>query len=245
MFQLMSWYSGPIFTARRSSDNVQADFYARADGKYWTTADNSGQQIAAWLNGSTAYCSKWYDQSGSGRHAAQSDNSLQPIIEKSNALMDFNSNGAYAYFNLDPGTVPQVVAYTVTVNHGVINNAMGGWLGGGVTTSNQCNNFRRHFGGYVNYWWSNDLLGGSYVPGNTITFKYDGTSTLYMYTNSVNPIWRRQISGWNGQAGNEFLGKTITASDGPFNGKIYFLYIYKTALSDEDRTMMETGAFGK
>ena len=176
MFQLMGWYSGPTFSARRSSDNALADFYAHADGSYWTTSDNSGQQIAAWLNGAAAYCTKWHDQSGNGKHATQTVQSLQPIIDYGNSVMDFTSNGSY--FNLVSGTIPQVVAYTVTVNHGAINNNNGGWLGGGVTSKNLCNSFRRQDAAYLNYWWSNDFSAGVYAAGNTITFKYDGNHLL-------------------------------------------------------------------
>ena len=244
-FQLMSWYVGPIFQARRSSDNALANFYAHADGSFWTTTDTSGQQLTNWLNGMTAYCQTWYDQSGNGRHATQASASLQPIIDYASTSMDFTANAGSAYFNLKSGTVPEVVAYTVTVNHDVINNPTGGWLGGGVATSNQANNFRRSSSQYVNYWWGNDYQAGTYAQGNTITFKYNGTSTIYLYTNGALTSSAVKGGGWSGQAGNEMLGNTVCTCDNPLNGKLYFLYVYHSALSDNSRTMIEAGAFGK
>ena len=232
-------YVGPTFQVRRASDSSIVDIFAHQDGSFWTSLDDSGQLLDDWLNGDTAYCSVWYDQSGAGNHATQVIAGLQPEVNYTNLLMDFTAQGGSAYFNLPPGTVPENVPYTVTVKHGVINNPTGGWLGGGNTAINQCNNFRRDGAQYVNYWWSNDFDAGSYAPGNVVTFLYDGLSTEYCYINSDLASSIVKQPGWDGQAGNEYLGNTIFGGDGALNGEIGFLYIFKSALKDSTRLIFE------
>jgi len=50
-------------------------------------------------------------------------------------------------------------------------------------------------------------------------------------------------SGWNGQPGNEVIGKDAgraSASDN-FNGQLYFLHIFKSSLTQSDRAIVEGG----
>ena len=231
-----------MFQVRNSNNYWIQDFFAHTDGTFWTSLDSSGQQIGAWLGGATAYCTKWYDQSGAGNHAFQPDQWLQPVVDYVNYAMDFRAQGGSCYFNLPSGTVPQVTAYTVTVKHGVINNPIGGWLGGGIGAVNQANNFRRADSSYANYWWGNDFHGGTYAAGNTVTFKYDGQSVAYLYTNGLLTTSRTMAVGWNGVAGNEYLGRTIINE--LLNGKLFYVNIFKTALSDGKRSSAEAGAYG-
>jgi hypothetical protein len=241
-------YTGPVFQARNSISLATQDFFAHTDGTFRTSPDSSGEPIGLWLGGATAYCSIWYDQSGSGNHATQTDPALQPAIDYVNYAMDFTAQGGSSYFNLRSGTVPQEKAYTVTVKHGVINNPIGGWLGGGNGATNQANGFRRDSATYVNFWWGNDIVAGSYAAGNTVTFKYDGSSMAYLYTNGDFTKSKEKDSGWKGVAGNEFLGRStyLIPGDNPtsLNGKLYFIYIFKTALPDYARRSIEAGAYG-
>lgn len=232
-----------MFQARSSATQEIRDFYAHTDGSFWTSSDSSGKPIEVWLGGATAYCTIWYDQSGAGNNATQTDPALQPAVDYVNYAMDFTAQGGSSYFNLPSGTVPESVAYTVTVKHGVINNLNGGWLGGGVHNYNQANNFRRGSDRYVNYWWFNDLAGGTYAAGNTVTFKHDGLSVVRLYINGILTSSRAMDAGWNGVAGNEYLGQTMVFE--PLNGVLYYLYIFKTALSDAKQSMIEAGVYGK
>jgi hypothetical protein len=237
-------YSGPLFQVRNSKTKVVQDFFAHTDDTFWTSPDSSGQQIGAWLDGATAYCTKWYDQSGAGNHATQEDEKLQPVVDYVNYAMDFTVQGGSCYFNLPSGTVPQVTAYTVTVKHGVINNPIGGWLGGGIGAVNQANNFRRSGSAYINFWYGNDFHGGTYAAGNTVTFKYDGSSSAYLYINGEFTSTLEKAAGWKGAAGNEYLGQTMDINDKPLNGVLYYLYIFKSALSDDRRSSFEAGSYG-
>jgi hypothetical protein len=171
------------------------------------------------------------------------------MVDYVNYAMDFTAQGGLTYLNLRSGTVPQNTEYTVTVKHGVINNPIGGWLGGGNGATNQANGFRRDtFFTYVNYWWGNDFAAGSCEPGNTVTFKYDGSSMAYLYTNGEFTASQVKSPGWMGVAGNEYLGRSAfkIPGDNPtnLNGVLYYMYIFKTALWEFERSSIEAGAYG-
>ena len=230
-------YAGPIIEVRRGSDSVTMDFYADSSGQFGTAVNGKGSRLSSWLNGSVGYVSKWYDQSGLGNNASQTNPSVQPAIDVVNKRVDFTVSGGQAFFNLPTGTVPQRIQFTITARHNNINNPTGGLLGGGAPSSSECSNFRRDSSGYLNYWWGNDFPGGVYAPQNTVTFKFDG-ATEFLYINGSQAASAPR-SGWNGQHGNEFLGQTMEAEK--LNGELYFLQIFTVALSDSDRAIVESG----
>jgi len=229
-------YTGPIFNIRRSTDNVTADFYSNVTGtKIGTSYNGTGTQISTWLNGAIAYITTWYDQSLSNKHATQTTTSLQPSFNPTNLYVDFN-NPSNSYFNLPNSTLPTGnSAYTVIMKHGVMNTQNGGWLG------SDSNNFRRSGTTYVNYWYGNDLYGGTYADNNVVTFKYNGTTTfLYVNSVSLNSLSRGAV---NTGTQNHYLGCTQNYTDETFNGQLYYVYIFPSALSDTDRVNMETDNF--
>ena len=78
---LIPTYTGPIIRIRRSNDDVVSDFYADSTQSWLTTgANNTGTTYATWIGANTGYVVTWYDQSGKGNHATQSDTTLQPQI---------------------------------------------------------------------------------------------------------------------------------------------------------------------
>ena len=76
-------YTGPVFRLRRSSDNVVQDFYTDKTQSFLTTgANNTGTTFSSWIGGNTAYVTIWYDQSGNGNNATNSNNNTtQPYLE--------------------------------------------------------------------------------------------------------------------------------------------------------------------
>jgi hypothetical protein len=97
-------YTGPTFNIRRSSDNATSDFYSNAFGQIGTQLDGSGTSLKSWLGTSTAYITTWYDQSGKGNHATQTNTSYQPTFDFTNNQVDFTSGNSF--FNLPSGTAP-------------------------------------------------------------------------------------------------------------------------------------------
>ena len=150
-------------------------------------------------------------------------------------------SGGYGVVSL---TVLYRNSYTVTVKHNTIGNSNGAWLSSGVSggANNSTNTFRRDGTNYRNYWWNNDFIGNSntYVVGNIVTYAYDG-SYSYLYINGTSQGVSYIRSGWIGQPGNEFIGKSIVIppTGEYFNGEMYSLFIFKSLLSVNDRTHIE------
>ncbi|MYL98724.1 hypothetical protein GR702_13220 [Novosphingobium sp. FGD1] len=72
--RFVSTYLGPLVRLRRSSDNVERDFYPLAGSDWVDTAE-----ITTWLAGSTASIKTFYDQRGS-KNWTQTSNATQPTL---------------------------------------------------------------------------------------------------------------------------------------------------------------------
>ena len=239
LFRVSTSYTGPTISVRRSSDSATSDFYADPYGQMGTALNGTGTTIESWLSGSTGYLTKWYDQSGKGNHATQVTTGNQPYIDIINNRISFSTG---TFFNLPSGTVPMNVSYTVTVKHNTINNGPGTWLSGAGSGAgnNLGNGFRRNNTGYLNWWYNNDFPGNdnTYTTGNTVTHAYDG-SYNYLYINGTPQGVSVLRSDWNGQAGNEYIA---TSPFGEYlNGELYFLFIFKSLLSINERNHIEHG----
>jgi PT repeat len=86
-----SAYSGPIVRFRRSSDDVEDDFFADKDG---LTVNAQGVSVWAWRDATNppslkVYCPVWYDQSGFNNHARQPAKSRQPYYNFVTSLLNF------------------------------------------------------------------------------------------------------------------------------------------------------------
>ena len=237
-FRVTAKYTGPTIQIRRGFDSSILDFFANSEGSLGTLIDGKGTHLTDWLLGSNGYVKIWYDQSGQGRHATQNTESSQPIFDIVNKQIDFTAQAGQAYLNLPDGTVPQNIQYTVIVKHNNINAENGAWLNGGMADVYLgSNGFRRMSSSYRNWWWGNDADTGGYAPGNTVTYKYDGSSRT-TYINGVQTSVTFS-SSWNGATGYESIAFAI--SQGYMNGELYFLHIYATSLSDSDRKAVESG----
>jgi hypothetical protein len=234
-------YTGPTFNIRRGSDGVNLEFYANGNGDLGTAVGATGQSLAEWLGGAIPYVYYWYDQSGQGRHASQGTQASQPIYRAASKRVDFNPS---LFLNLPNGTVPMNVSYTFIARHGYAANTSGGIIGAGGNGNNtsQVNNLRLEGTyGYWNYWWGNDCGPSSNVlkPENTVVVRYDGpttSGTTYWFINGT-AYGSTARSGFNGYAGNEFIGKT-TANE-YFNGTMYDVWVFASSLSDTDRQLIE------
>lgn len=244
---VFSTYTGPVVQIRRSSDSAIIDFYSDADTN-GNLNTSSGVDYISWLNGATGYVTIWYDQSGKGYHAQQSNVAIQPTVDYTNKVVDFTANGGLSYLQTTPGLVPMKYTYTVCTKHGVIGNLGGGLLGSGQQSTNKANNFRRDGSTYNNYWWFNDLNGGSYTDDSIVSWVFGtkGTSqaqtsgTTLLYVNGSNQTSGFR-SGWNGTYGTyDYIGSTILTGSETLNGTMSFLTVFKAALSDTDRGIVES-----
>jgi hypothetical protein len=238
VYLLSSTYAGPIVKIRRSSDNLISDFYADGNGNLGTGSLGTGTNLSTWLNNSTGHVTTWYDQSGKGNNATQTNAEIQPVINITSKLILLSNN---SYFNLPNGTVPyDNTPYTVIFKHGNVNSANGGFLGSGdYGSGNRTNAFRRDGNTYVNYWWSNDLIFGKYEPSNIVTINYN-QKTQTAFVNNTNVGSRVNITR-NSTANKNTIG--VTNNTEYLNGEIFYMYISNISLSDPDRLVLETSKF--
>lgn len=85
--QVTALWAGALVRLRRSTDNIEQDFFA-ADDQWIDTAE-----ITTWLAGATAHVVRVYDQFGFGRDVFQSSASLQPTLDMSGTRPSFVMNG--------------------------------------------------------------------------------------------------------------------------------------------------------
>lgn len=236
-----------VVNVRNGTTAATSDFYGDIFGNLTTSA---GQSISSWLGAATGYVTTWYDQSGKGNHMSCSSTALQPIIDPINKWIDFKST---AYFdtsaNPTTGPVPYSNAkrYTVICKYNTIGNLGGGICGvsnaaPNFNTTNYTNNFRRGVDGFYNYWFYNDIYGGIYGVGNSVSFKWDGTNR-YIYTNSSLTTTQASSNWLQTSSASQMIGKTT--ADMTMNGEMYYIYMFDTALSDADRNIMENVYTGK
>lgn len=88
MRRLVSAWPGPLVTVRRSSDNATLDVYAAGDGWLNTVA------LLAWCGSASAYVTRWWDQSGLGRHAEQASSAAQPVLVSAGVLVTIGGKPA-------------------------------------------------------------------------------------------------------------------------------------------------------
>jgi hypothetical protein len=239
-----------ILTAYSSGTTIElldgvassTDFYADRLGNL-LTAPVVGQPLANWLGGATGYVTTWYDQSGKGNHATQTTAALQPKIDLVNKQIDFKPS---AYFNLPNGTVPfGNTNYTMIVKHNTINSTYAGIIGSGTYgTTNGVNALEWNGTIYDQYWWGNDMSGGTLTSGNIVTAKYDNTfgRTLYVNGSSVatNTNKNRNSTDIQNTIATDLRGNQSAGTSRPLNGELYYVFLFNTALSDTDRTLVES-----
>ena len=219
-------YIGPILTIRRSSDNVTSDFYVSEDGELiGTSYGGFGTLLTTWLGVSTAYVTKWWDQSTFGNHATQTTTSKQPIFNNTTKSIDFVSS-SQQMFNLPDNTVPSGnTNYSVIIKHGTV-SASSGFLGSGTTSTNNQNSFALNGTTYNNYWGGdNNTLTGAYAENNMVTWKYDGINrTINVNGGNVVNI---SSTGRNSATTNNFIGLGDVSNNNYLNGQLFFVYVYQ------------------
>lgn len=233
---LNSSYTGPTIRIRmssnNSSNNTLSDFTANIHGVLTNT---SGTLYSSWIGASSGYIDTWYDQSGSGNHATQSNSSYQPTISIGpNGQYRINfANSNTQFFNIPNDTIPVDVTnapYTIYAKHGDSENNGGGICGAGTTSNTQANVLRFNVNGYHNYWWANDMSFGTdlnYQSKNDVCVTYNG-NTRYGFVNNV--LFNTAVSTGNTMTagGQQYIGKSIVGEY--LDGDLYQLYIFKSFL---------------
>jgi len=97
-------YTGPVIRIRRSSDNVESDFYSDISQNWLTTgAFNTGTSYDSWISTNTGYVTTWYEQSGTGNHATQTNTANQPTFNYdifNIGVVSFSSSGSGTWLTI-------------------------------------------------------------------------------------------------------------------------------------------------
>ena len=103
-----------MFSLRRSTDGVTANFYADAVGNLGTGAGATGTSLSVWLGSGVGYVAVWYDQSGRGNKATQSTTTLQPVYNVAGQYVDFADS---KYMNFQAVITNNLTGVTFTLLH--------------------------------------------------------------------------------------------------------------------------------
>lgn len=87
-------YRGPLLTVRRSSDNATLDV-----GPIPSTGKLNRTQLLSFCGGSSGFVTKFWDQSGSGKHLTQGTNASQPQIVSSGSLFTMGTRTPSASYD--------------------------------------------------------------------------------------------------------------------------------------------------
>lgn len=230
-----SAYMGPLFKFRRSTDDVELDFYGDLYGNLGTSYGATGTSFSSWIGTATAYVSVWYDQSGNGRHATQTETSSQPYYDATKKSVTFKPYGAF--MNMPDAFMPTGNnVYSFVTKHGVISNNNGGIFGMGLTGNLQSINFARYTSEYYAFWYAKDITFGSYAEDNVICETYD-QSYRRAYVNGILAT-TDTASLRDGRSSPAYLGRNLIPFS-PLDGDIYYFYGSNMVLSDSDRIILE------
>jgi len=88
---LLSTYTGPLVTIRKSGDNAEKDFYPDANFELsLTSTDGAGTDLLTWIGADNGFIKTWYDQSGNSNNATITTTSQQHQIVNAGALITSN-----------------------------------------------------------------------------------------------------------------------------------------------------------
>lgn len=191
---LRSNYYGPMVRVRRSTDNVEQDFYGDVFGKLGTRVYAGGTSLTSWLGGATGFVTTLYDQSGNVRNVTQTTNANQPIITSNVFFDDFNTDTSSNYL----------------VNTFFVNSGTSSFVWDTANSRLTGNTSNNEMGIRVNP----NLL-PSNIDSIDITVSYLGTSDndgvgIMIYDSSVNRVWMATLTADYPSSGN--VGETTWES---------------------------------
>ena len=249
---LRSGYRGPVVRVRRGSDNVEQDLYAVGPKLLVTPGLQKAQ---AWLGGAAGYVATWYDQSGNGYDAVQSNSSMQPTLLYNSSLQMFEVQGNAAAKTVLTTTynVPSVKDWFMTCYSdgtrqnsellGVSTGAMvdlgfGDFDSSGTINTTIRNRLRvRNVSLSANAMLQSFVLGG-YYANTYLAFQVQSTGTqtrAYLpYPSPVSVTSNGAYFGWTGNL--SLLGTNDT--NRVFSGRATEFVLFNSPVSDADRATL-------
>lgn len=185
--KLSSTYSGSCIRVRRSSDNTEQDI-----GFAFGRLDNSA--LLNFCAGTDGYVKTWYDQSGNGNNATQTNQAYQPQIVSGGVINTVSGlgystpairfYGSDDYFNL-PLVFDSATAATVFSVNKTVSNGGGFW------------NYNNNLGGATHHPWTDNNSYEGFGSTSRYGFSSEGlfvSQHLYTVMSKTND-WRAFING--------------------------------------------------
>ena len=267
--QLLNYnYFGPVMTLRASFDaygNYTANFYADVNGNLGTGYLGTGTPLVSWLktmnsNTTYAYVTKWFNQGMDVcfNSAYQYKVGSQPIYDAVYGIINFGyqgTNGGVSapqtntYLQLSDGALPYTdSSFTYTFRYwnaptnsayngqSVISGGSNAGTGTGLTLDINAG------GQYLLDLYAAGYALGSYLTSAVLTWRY--TSQLWnLNINGGSVLTATTISRVQTPV-NNVIGTCNTGqatnSYNPFNGQLYYMYIFSTSIADTDRIILES-----
>jgi hypothetical protein len=215
-------YTGPVVRIRRSTDNVERDFFADGLGNLGDQLGALGGSLQTFLGGATGFVTTWYDQSGQAMNATQATNGNQPTLGRN------TSNEYFMGFN---AASSQFMSYGSTGTNSI-------WFNTNYTavfkeqrgTSNDTNFFHGMSGATAN---ANLTVG--YRFNNTFTHAHwsnDYNMTIPVYVGGNEPIRRWTVA---------YHATSIPNRSSFLNGMLLGTNLDNRSLSDQ----LTTANFGR
>ena len=157
-------YTGAVVKVRRSSDNIENDFFGTSTG---ALTNSTGTSISSWLGAATGYVSIWYDQSGVGRNATQATASYQPILNLTQftfPTIHFNSSSQTDQKYLLIGNLTVTAPFTFIFTSRVTRS--GRWIAHSTTSPNT---LMGHWSGQEASFYMDGNPGGGTGNANTLS----------------------------------------------------------------------------
>ena len=188
--------------------------------------------------------STWRDKSGLGNNASQVNGPTYVASQKGVLFVGASSQ----YFTLPNGTFPtgnSSYSYFMIVNFNDLGPNWSGVLGGGgygATTADTIA-FRTNGvgGGFVHYWWGNDLASSTTFNVNqTVSVEGQYVSGSTRNTTQNFTIVTTDTPGTHAQsAGNNTIGRTYSVGNEYMKGYIYEVICYSNALSPGQQAQVQ------
>jgi hypothetical protein len=250
--RLRTGYTGPVIQLSLANTFTSPQDFYFVNGALNTNSSGTGSSFTTWVGAGTAYVSVWYDQSGNGKNASGVSGSAA-VYNNVRGLVDFTGTGIY--MTLPIGTLPSSqVPSSICFKNGVMSGSgERGLLSSGTQNNNQSNDVGINSTNYAflsTYATNpfNPVVTVQYGSVTSILASNTGTTQNYsMYTNGGN-----LVSGTLGSVSFtpsglvDIIGSSRNNTNGQgapstysFNGQLYWLSIYSSALNVPDRMTVE------
>jgi len=251
--RLRTGYTGPVIQLSLTNTFTSPQDFYFVNGALNTNSSGTGSSFTTWVGAGTAYVSVWYDQSGNGKNASGVSGSAA-VYNNVRGLVDFTGTGIY--MTLPIGTLPSSqVPSSICFKNGVM--AGGGDTGllaaGTLTTS-------KALLVTTGTSWNNSILMATYnndfnttsniVYGSVSSILASNTGTSQNYSIYINGgnLSTKTLTGLSFTPSGlvDILGSSRNNTGGAgapsintFNGQLYWLSIYNSALNVPDRMTVE------